>query len=337
MLVAGAFLFMLCFCAVSHAGHEVLYNTQLAEGYDIQPHELAIIQYDSRPLGDYWNSSAYWNYAFAQKWGHLYLFISGSSAYEDEIGDIGRVGDAITSSRKTRKGSNSSTSCHHFKGVTLSPVWCKVKAMIKAKKYLPMAKAFLYLDSDIAITVSNHSLTDVMSFMRKSLNWDYNEMPMAFNQDGPGWACKHTIQDVGYPFCFNSGTVLWFRNVVSQKILTQWWNLAAQPYSESKFDEPWRDKWPWEQAQMYPIYESFYKYIMRLSFPHEPFLPWKSTKNPKAQYPTDTVEPWCFSHWPGADCFITHFCGSNTQKRRLRDEYLVGPQKDGDLPVMKMY
>ena len=148
-------------------------------------------------------------------------------------------------------------------------------------------------------------------------------MPMAFNQDGPGWACKHAIQDAGYSFCFNSGTVLWMNNAISQKILHQWWMLAAQPYHKSKFPEDWRTRWPWEQAQMYAVYDKFHRYIMRLSFPKEPFLPWTSTKNPKAQYPTDFVEPWCFSHWPGANCFLTHFCGSLNQKRRLRDEYVV--------------
>jgi hypothetical protein len=48
---------------------------------------------------------------------------------------------------------------------------------------------------------------------------------------------------------------------------------------------------------------------MRLSFPNEPFLPWKSTLNPKSQYPTDFVEPWCFSHWPGKQS--AHWLTSN--------------------------
>lgn len=68
---------------------------------------------------------------------------------------------------------------------------------------------------------------------------------------------------------------------------------------------------------------------MVLSFPHLSHLPWESSKNPKSQYPTDTIEPWCFSHWPGANCFITHFCASVKQKKRLMIEYSA---KMRDLP-----
>lgn len=60
---------------------------------------------------------------------------------------------------------------------------------------------------------------------------------------------------------------------------------------------------------------------MVLSFPDKPYLPWTSTKNPKSQYPTDTIEPWCLSHWLGANCFITHFCASTRQKQKMRREY----------------
>lgn len=322
------------------SGHEVLHGVELDPLEDIHPHELAIIQYDSRPLADYWNSSAFWNFAFAQKWNHQYLFISGSTIEEDEKSASGE-GEAIESDKALSNGNKNKKNrvCHHPDDVSLSPVWCKVKAMVRAKRYLPTAKAFVFFDSDIAITLTNQSLTSVFAFMRKDLGWNYGEMPLAFNQDGPGWACRHTIEEVGYPYCFNSGTIFWVRNSISQKILSLWWKLAAEPYSNSKFTEEWRHKWPWEQAQMYPLYEGYKRYIMRLSFPREPFLPWKSTKNPRAQYPTDFVEPWCFCHWPGANCFVTHFCGSPTQKARLRDEYLVSPQetKRVSLPVKKMY
>lgn len=60
---------------------------------------------------------------------------------------------------------------------------------------------------------------------------------------------------------------------------------------------------------------------MVLSFPNLPYLPWTSTKDPKSQYPTDAVEPWCFSHWPVANCFITHFCASSRQKQKMRIQY----------------
>lgn len=321
---------------LAECGHEVLHGVKLDPSVDILPHELAIVQYDSRPLEDYWNSSAYWNFAFAQRWNHQYLFVSGSSIEDDEAKLT--VIDHAVNSRIADKSKKNGV-CSHPTNVSLSPVWCKVKAMMRAKRYLPSAKAFVFFDSDVVITLTNQSLTNVFAFMRKDLNWNYDAMPVAFNQDGPGWACRHTIEDIGYPYCFNSGAVFWRRHSISQKILALWWRLAADPYEKSRFTEDWRHKWPWEQAQMYPLYESYKRYIMRLSFPREPFLPWKSTKDPKAQYPTDFVEPWCFCHWPGANCFVTHFCGSLKQKRRLRDEYLVSSleTKFETLPVRKMY
>ena len=72
---------------------------------------------------------------------------------------------------------------------------------------------------------------------------------------------------------------------------------------------------------MYPLYERHQEHIMVLSFPQLPMLPWTSTKNPKSQYPTDAVEPFCFCHWPGAGCFITHFCASLNQKMKMSRTY----------------
>jgi hypothetical protein len=69
---------------------------------------------------------------------------------------------------------------------------------------------------------------------------------------------------------------------------------------------------------LYPLYDRFNDSIMVLSFPQLPYLPWTSKKNPKSQYPTDAIEPYCFSHWPGANCFITHFCASRKQKEKMR-------------------
>jgi hypothetical protein len=67
----------------------------------------------------------------------------------------------------------------------------------------------------------------------------------------------------------------------------------------------------------YEVRRLFNDSIMLLSFPSLPYLPWTSTKNPKSQYPTDEVKPWCLSHWPGANCFITHYCSSHNQKKKL--------------------
>jgi hypothetical protein len=69
------------------------------------------------------------------------------------------------------------------------------------------------------------------------------------------------------------------------------------------------------------IHSTFNSSIMLLSFPSLPFLPWTSLKNPQSQYPTDEIQPWCLSHWPGANCFITHHAASIKQKLKLINDY----------------
>jgi len=174
-------LAMLC-----NAGHEVLHGVQLEPGVDLQPHELAIIQFDTRPMGNYWNVSAHWNYAYALQHGHQYAYFT--------------LPEGRACSRK---------------GAPLSPAWCKVKAMMRAQRHLPRAKAFLYMDSDAVVTTQgNHSMTDVLAYIRQALDWDVQQQPIAFNQDGPGWACSNVMATTGYDFCLNSGTVFWRRSLV---------------------------------------------------------------------------------------------------------------------------
>ena len=74
---------------------------------------------------------------------------------------------------------------------------------------------------------------------------------------------------------------------------------------------------------MYKVYDAHAESVLRLSFPNSSFLPWTSKFKPKAQYPSDAVEPWCWSHWPGAKCFITHHCASRRQKARMMETYAV--------------
>ena len=170
-------------------GQELVHNFQLAPD-DLRPNDIAIIQFETRPLhkayksastryeNNYWNVSARWNKAYARRHGHQFGYIALHS----------------------KKGCR--TSRHE-----LSVVWCKVIAMIRAHDLLPKAKAFLYLDSD-AVMTTNYSLSDIVGFVRKELKWDMTQQPMAFNQDGPGWACKHTMK-YSYPYCLNSGTLFW--------------------------------------------------------------------------------------------------------------------------------
>ena len=128
---------------------------------------------------------------------------------------------------------------------------------------------------------------------------------------------------LGLNYCLNSGTVFWLKDPKAQMWLEEWWNSASMKYSDPSnlFPSKWRKRWPWEQAMMYPIYNKYKDNIMRLSFPNSSMLPWTSSKNPNSQYPTDSVDPWCFSHWPGADCFITHHCASPTQKKKIISLY----------------
>jgi hypothetical protein len=283
------------------SGHEVLYDVKLDPGVDILPHELAIIQFDSRALDSYWNVSAHWNFAYAMQHGNQYAYFTLKA----------------------------NTECSN-KNFALSPAWCKVKAMLHAQRHLPSAKAFIYLDSDAVITTQlNYTLTDVLAYMRQDLNWDINKQPIAFNQDGPGWACVNTLETTRFDFCLNSGTVFWRRSFISQRVLADWWDTGRQPYDKDKFQftQAWRSVWPWEQGPMHSIYEKYRGFIMRLSFPKLTHLPWTSLKKPTSQYPTDFVEPWCFSHWPGANCFITHFCASMNQKKRMMREYVISSER----------
>lgn len=86
----------------------------------------------------------------------------------------------------------------------LADPWCKVKAMAVLNEMpLPGVRAVLFVDSDAVITV-NYSMTTVLAYIQRDLNWSLTERPVAFNQDGPGWACKNAI-GVGYDVCLNSG------------------------------------------------------------------------------------------------------------------------------------
>ncbi len=112
--------------------------------------------------------------------------------------------------------------------------------------------------------------------------------------------------------------LLWFQQVVTGLYCSDERLCAGDAYAVSVFPQPWRTRWPWEQAQLYSIHAAFNESIFLLSFPHLPHLPWTSTKRPRSQYPTDPVRPWCFSHWPGADCFLTHHCASLNQKKKMK-------------------
>lgn len=308
--IASIWLLFLKILAV-WCGHEILTGWNQSHPLLFQPEELLVVQYDSRSLNSYWNTSTQFNKRYCNAYGHQYLFLTSESLCRDCLGKL------------------------------LSSPWCKVQAMVAADALAsPSIKFILYLDSDTIITVNN-SLSTVISYIHNDLRWDVLQKPIAFNQDGPGYSCKQAYS-LGYMKCFNSGTVLWLRNALSTQLLRKWWQLAAAPLNSTLFPMNWKLKvlfvlasallflllcccsflqWPWEQAQQHELFSSHHANIMVFSFPDLPYLPWTSKAKPKSQYPTDAVEPYCFSHWPGANCFITHFCASLRQKMKMHAQY----------------
>ena len=99
---------VLCFVCVSLfpraiGRDQVLFNHRLHPA-DLTAAEIAIVQYDTRPLGEeYWGVAARWNFAYARRHGHPYFYLSS----------------------KVDEG------CIHS-GIKLSLVWCKVYRQIES-------------------------------------------------------------------------------------------------------------------------------------------------------------------------------------------------------------
>jgi hypothetical protein len=66
----------------------------------LEPAQIAIVQYDSRPLRDYWLTSAVWNHYYTQLHGHQFIYY------------------------------NLEKECH-YQETKLADAWCKVKAMLQ--------------------------------------------------------------------------------------------------------------------------------------------------------------------------------------------------------------
>lgn len=156
---------------------------------DFKPSEIAIMQFDSRPLSSYWEASAKWNNLFCRRHGHKFLYYSAKE------------------------------SCRHGETVLADP-WCKVLSMIQSTKDNPDVNAFVYMDSDAVIDKSffNTSLNAMLDMVRHQLDWDVTSKPIIFNQDGPCWWCN-LVSKVGYTMCLNAGTVVWLRHPISMLVL----------------------------------------------------------------------------------------------------------------------
>eukprot|EP00602_Paraphysomonas_sp_CaronLab_P002425 CAMPEP_0185033188 /NCGR_PEP_ID=MMETSP1103-20130426/21950_1 /TAXON_ID=36769 /ORGANISM="Paraphysomonas bandaiensis, Strain Caron Lab Isolate" /LENGTH=298 /DNA_ID=CAMNT_0027569381 /DNA_START=87 /DNA_END=979 /DNA_ORIENTATION=- len=252
---------------------------------DILPHQIALLQYDSRPLSDYWLSSALWNNYYAKIHGHVFLYYS--------LAGRCRYGDT-----------------------DLADAWCKVKAMLQAHEEHPDIKVFIYMDSDAVISqgFKDRSLNDLLQIVQNKLDWDPSEKPMMFNQDGPCWWCN-LIQKVGYETCLNAGTVLWYRHHYSEEILNQWWHSTMDSYADNPLKRKFRTNWPWEQDRQMAIYHRSPEHIQIASQPDSAQLvPKKGMR---------VIDGWCLSHLPGWGCFISHHCANPASKQKLRELYNV--------------
>ena len=69
---------------------------------DLRAEEVAIIQFDSRPLRNYWFTASLWNYHYTQQHNHSFLYYT----LQDDC---------------------------HYKETKLAEAWCKVRAMIQVQ------------------------------------------------------------------------------------------------------------------------------------------------------------------------------------------------------------
>lgn len=252
----------------------------------LHPSEIAIVQYDSRvPLTNYWLASALWNKQYCDKHGHtfIYYITPFKTAKEQQFCEI---------------------------GVLASP-WCKVKAMVQANLDFPAVKLFLYMDSDAVIDLrfADQSLNNILSLMQEKLNWNPNKKPVVFNQDGPCWWCS-LIKRIGYTMCLNAGTVVWYKNDLSLKILQAWWEAANDPYEGNPIKRRFRLKWPWEQDRQMALFNRSSDVIQVASQPDKPMMDMKRG-----------FKDWCLSHLPEAGCFVSHFCANSHSKQVMMTKY----------------
>ena len=143
--------------------------------HTLRSDEIAIMQYDSRKMGDYWQAAALWNKHYCEKHGHKFVYYASKEG------------------------------CHYH-GEKLATPWCKVKAMIQANADFPEVKFFIYMDSDAVLDkqFAEMPLMTIVGTMQAKLDWDPKKKPVIFNQDGPCWWCR-LVKSVGYDMCLNAG------------------------------------------------------------------------------------------------------------------------------------
>jgi hypothetical protein len=251
----------------------------------LNPSEVALVQFDSRDMDSYWLASANWNKFYCDRHGHKFFY------YQAPKGQ-----------------------CLHNGDVQLADPWCKVRTMQQVMEDHHDVKLFIYMDSDAVVDVANLEVSalDFAKTMATRLEWNVEEKPIVFNQDGPCWWCN-LVAKKGYKMCLNAGTVMWYRHQTSSQVLDAWWASAMDSYEGNKLQRKFRTSWPWEQDRQMAIYERTPEKIQVSSHPHLPYMP-RVTGSRK-------IEDWCFSHLPGSGCFISHFCANHGSKQILSKKY----------------
>ena len=120
----------------------------------VRPEEIALVQYDSRPLDDYWVASARWNKYYCDLHHHLFIYYTAIKQ------------------------------CEYDKDNPLASPWCKVKAMIQANEDYPAVKIFIYMDSDAVVDMrfKKSPVNSLLKTMQTKMQWDVESRPMVFNQ-----------------------------------------------------------------------------------------------------------------------------------------------------------
>lgn len=77
---------------------------------NLRHNEIAILQYDSRPLENYWLASALWNKHYCDLHGHIFLYYKGDD-------------------------------CNYDDSTRLASPWCKVKAMRQVPLFAALEEA----------------------------------------------------------------------------------------------------------------------------------------------------------------------------------------------------
>lgn len=116
--------------------------------------EVVLLQFDTRPLrnGSYWTAAAQYNQQYCRTHGHQFAYYTLSGAARCNV-----------------------------QGVELAAPWCKVRAMMQAQEDYPLARMFLYLDSDAIIDRKffSTSVLKIMQTMHEKLpDWDPETKPM---------------------------------------------------------------------------------------------------------------------------------------------------------------